>query len=81
MIDEAKDSLVKTRQMKKYANRGRWHVEFGVGERVFQKLTPQIWRKINSKIVYQGLIPKYDRPFRILSRVGNVAYLLKLLDR
>ncbi|KAG8376249.1 hypothetical protein BUALT_Bualt09G0043400 [Buddleja alternifolia] len=82
LLDEAKDSLSKAqRRMKKYADLGRRDVEFSVGENVLLKLTPQIWKKISSKTVHHGLIPKYDGPFEILKKVGNVAYRLRLPDR
>ncbi|KAK4397896.1 hypothetical protein Sango_1265100 [Sesamum angolense] len=60
---------------------GRRHVEFSVGDQVLLKLTPQIWKKISSKSVHRGLIPKYDGPFEVVSKVGSLAYRLKLLDR
>ncbi|KAK4380950.1 RNA-directed DNA polymerase [Sesamum angolense] len=67
LLDEAKDSLAKAqRRMKKYADMGRRHVEFSVGDQVLLKLTPQIWKKISSKSVHRGLIPKYDRHFKDL---------------
>ncbi|KAG8369571.1 hypothetical protein BUALT_Bualt14G0027200 [Buddleja alternifolia] len=59
LLDEAKDSLSKAqRRMKKYADLGRQDVEFSVGKNVLLKLTPQIWKKISSKTVHRGLIPK-----------------------
>ena len=66
--------------MKKYADKGRRPLEFNVRDEVLLKLTPQIW-KISSKTVHHGLVLKYDGPFEIVKRVGNVAYRLKLLDR
>ncbi|KAL0302206.1 UNVERIFIED_CONTAM: hypothetical protein Sangu_3114400 [Sesamum angustifolium] len=67
LLDEAKDSLAKAQcRIKKYADMGRRHVEFSGGNQVLLKLTPQIWKKISSKSVHRGLIPKYDRPFEDL---------------
>ncbi|KAL0444796.1 UNVERIFIED_CONTAM: hypothetical protein Slati_2202300 [Sesamum latifolium] len=60
-------------RMKKYADMRRRHVEFTVGD--------QIWKKINSKSVHRGLIPKYDGPFEVMSNVGSLAYRLKLPGR
>ncbi|KAG8638589.1 hypothetical protein MANES_14G045351v8, partial [Manihot esculenta] len=40
-----------------------------------------IWKKISSKTVHRGLIPKYDGPFEIVAKVGKVAYKLKLPER
>ncbi|KAL0461931.1 UNVERIFIED_CONTAM: hypothetical protein Slati_0080700 [Sesamum latifolium] len=82
LFDEAKDSLAKAqRRMKKYADMGRRHVEFSVGDQVLLKLTPQIWKKISSKSVHRRLIPKYDGPFEVVSKVGSLAYRLKLPNR
>ncbi|KAL0421317.1 UNVERIFIED_CONTAM: hypothetical protein Slati_3154600 [Sesamum latifolium] len=82
LLDEAKDSLAKAqRRMKKYADKGRRHVDFSVGDQVLLKLTPQIWKKVSSKTVHRGLIPKYDGPFEVVSKVGSLAYRLKLADR
>ena len=67
MFDEARDSLEKAaRRMKKYANRDRRPLEFQVGNKVFLKLTPHIWKKISSKTRQKGLIPKYDGPFEVI---------------
>ncbi|KAL0313604.1 UNVERIFIED_CONTAM: Transposon Ty3-G Gag-Pol polyprotein [Sesamum radiatum] len=70
-----------TERMKKYADKGRRHVGFNVGDQVLLKLTPQIWKKISSKTVHHGLIPKYDGYFKVVSKVGSLAYRLKLPDR
>ena len=64
--------------MKKYVDQGRRALEFEEGEKVLLKLTPQIWKKIQNKKFQRGLIPKYDGPFEIVKRIGNVAYKLKL---
>ena len=82
LIEQAKDSLAKAqRRMKKSADASRKSLEFDEGDMVLLKLTPQIWKKINSKTVHRGLIPKYDGPFEVMKRVGKVAYRLKLPDR
>ncbi|KAL0292422.1 UNVERIFIED_CONTAM: hypothetical protein Sradi_6989300 [Sesamum radiatum] len=47
-------------------------IPMSVGYQVLLKLTPQIWKKIISKIVYRGLIPKYDGPFEVVNKVGLV---------
>lgn len=82
MVDEAKASLEKAVwRMKKYADRKRRPLEFEVGDQVLLKLTPQIWKKIKSRKIHKGLVQKYDGPFEIVKKVGNVAYRLKLPDR
>ncbi|RVW62992.1 Transposon Tf2-12 polyprotein [Vitis vinifera] len=82
MLDEAQDSLEKAvRHMKKYADRDRRPLEFQVGDKVLLKLTPQIWKKISSKTRQRGLISKYDGPFEVIKRVGQVTYMLKLPER
>ncbi|KAL0438705.1 UNVERIFIED_CONTAM: Transposon Ty3-I Gag-Pol polyprotein [Sesamum latifolium] len=43
LLYEAKDSLAKAqRRMKKYADKGRRHVEYSVGDQVLLKLTPNL---------------------------------------
>src|SRR5262249_14289076 len=82
LLDEAQDSLNKAaKRMKKYADRNQRDLEFQIRDKVMLKLTPQIWKKINSKSTHRGLIPKYDGPFEVMKKVGNVAYRLKLPDR
>ena len=67
--------------MKKYVDKDRRPLEFEQGEMVLLKLTPQIWRKIRSKQFQRGLILKYDGPFEVVKRIGNVAYKIKLPER
>ena len=82
MLSKAQDSLRKAqRHMKKYVDQHRRSVEFNVGDKVLLKLTPQIWKQIVSKTRHRGLIPKYDGPFEVVKRVGEVAYRLKLPER
>ncbi|CAA0808162.1 Unknown protein [Striga hermonthica] len=82
LLVEARDSLAKAqRRMKKYADRGRRDVQFAVGDLVLLKVSPKVWKQISAKAVHRGLISKYEGPFEIVSKVGNVAYRLKLPDR
>ena len=82
LLDEARNNLEMTsRRMKKYVDKGRRPLEFEEGEKVLLKLTPQIWKKIRNKHFQRGLIPKFDDPFEIVKRIGNVAYKLKLPER
>ena len=82
LLDEARDSLEKaSRCMKKYVDKGRRPLEFEEGEKVLLKLTPQIWKKIRNKQFQRGLLLKYDCPFEIVKRIGNVAYKPKLPER
>ena len=67
--------------MRKYVDQGRRPLPFKEGEKVLLKLTLQIWKKIRNKQFQRGLMPKYDGPFAVVKRVGNVAYKLKLRDR
>ena len=66
-------------KMKDSADKKRSFREFKVGELVFLKLQPYIQ---NSVVVRsnQKLAVKYYGPYRILARVGRVAYRLELPD-
>lgn len=65
--------------MKKYGDQYRCGMQFEVGHLVLLTLTPQIWKKINRNIVHYRLIPQYDSPFKMIKRVGEVAYRLEEL--
>ena len=45
------------------------------------KLTPQILKKVSSKTRQRGLIPKFEGPFKVIKKVGEVAYMMKLSKR
>ncbi|XP_070015894.1 uncharacterized protein [Nicotiana sylvestris] len=67
--------------MKKYADKHRRPLEFRVGEKVLLKLTPQIWKKIDSRVRHRALVSRYDGPFEVAAKVGEVAYRLILPER
>ncbi|KAL0282322.1 UNVERIFIED_CONTAM: Transposon Ty3-G Gag-Pol polyprotein [Sesamum angustifolium] len=63
-------------RQKNYADKHRREMEYEVGEKVFQKVSP--WRGI-LRFGKQGkLSPKYIGPYEILKRVGPLAYRLAL---
>ena len=45
------------------------------------KLTPQILKHIVSKQRHRSLIDKFAGPFKVVKRVGEVSYRLKLPER
>jgi hypothetical protein len=53
-------------------------LEFGEGDKVLLKLTLQIWKKITGKTKHRWLVPRYDILFKIMEKMGLVAYRLKL---
>ncbi|KAI3742668.1 hypothetical protein L1987_60360 [Smallanthus sonchifolius] len=63
---------------KSYANKRRRPVEFDVGDRVMLKVSP--WKEIIRLRKRGKLSLRFVGPFRILARVGEVAYRLKLPD-
>ncbi|KAL0552135.1 hypothetical protein IC582_011232 [Cucumis melo] len=66
-------------QMKVYADRKRPNVEYCVGDYVFLRIRPYrqatLWRKRNEK-----LSPRFFGPYKIVEKVGPVAYRLELPD-
>ncbi|CAM8972714.1 unnamed protein product [Rhodiola kirilowii] len=62
--------------MKKWADKKRRDVEFKVGDLVLVKLLPQQFKAFRK--VHKGLIRKYEGPFEVIKRVGNVSYKLNL---
>ncbi|MCQ7691287.1 chromo domain-containing protein [Salmonella enterica] len=63
--------------MKKWADLGRRPQEFKVGDLVLVKLQPASLQFFRNR-VHKGLVRKYEGPFPIISRVGNVSYKLQL---
>src|SRR5262249_3896506 len=63
-------------RQKSYTDSHRRHMEFGVGEYVFIKVSPM---KGIMRFGKKGkLAPRYVEPFEIVDRVGEVAYHLAL---
>ena len=76
-IQQIRDRL-KTAQsrQKSYADRRRSELEFQVGDFVLLKVSP--WKGIIRFRKRGKLGPRYIGPFRVISRVGKVAYRLDL---
>nr|GEV34998.1 putative reverse transcriptase domain-containing protein [Tanacetum cinerariifolium] len=70
---------LRSRRQKSYADKRRKPLEFQVGDKVMLKVSP--WKGV-IRFEKQGkLNPRYIRPFKILSKVGTVAYRLELPEQ
>ncbi|KAH9688170.1 Endonuclease [Citrus sinensis] len=67
------------RKMKKWADTRRRHVEYKEGDQVMIKLLPQQFKTLRK--VHKELVRRYEGPFRVVQRVGNVSYQLQLPPR
>nr|GEY57871.1 putative reverse transcriptase domain-containing protein [Tanacetum cinerariifolium] len=63
-------------RQKSYANRKRKPMEFEVGDSVILKVSP--WKRVIRFIKRGKLNPRYIGPFKVLAKVGDVAYRLEL---
>ncbi len=79
-VEEIKRRLrVAQDRQKKYANRRRRKLEFDVGDMVFLKVSPL--RNV-IRFDHRGkLSPRFIGPFRIVERVGSLAYRLDLPEK
>ncbi|KAK1435339.1 hypothetical protein QVD17_01100 [Tagetes erecta] len=63
-------------RQKSYADRRRRPIEFHVGDQVMLKVSP--WKGVIRFRKRGKLSPRFIGPFKIIARVGNVAYRLEL---
>ncbi|GKA10441.1 putative reverse transcriptase domain-containing protein [Tanacetum coccineum] len=63
-------------RQKSYANLKRKPMDFQVGDRVMLKVSP--WKRVVCFGKRGKLNPRYVGPFKVLSKVGDVAYRLEL---
>ncbi|XP_068645297.1 uncharacterized protein [Aristolochia californica] len=76
-VDIAKSYLHKaTKWMKKHADGKRRPLEFKVGDFVMIKLPSQQFKALHGK--HKGLVRRYEGPYPIIKRVGNVSYQVQL---
>lgn len=77
-IGVLKQKLLKAQErMKHYADKGRTDRTLEVGDYVYLKLQP--YRQLNvTRRANQKLASKFYGPFRVLQKVGTVAYRLEL---
>ncbi|GKC35914.1 hypothetical protein Tco_1048298 [Tanacetum coccineum] len=62
-----------------YADRRRKPLEFKVGDKVMLKVSP--WKGVIRFGKWGKLNPRYIRPFRIIAKVGTLAYRLELPEQ
>ena len=71
------DNLKKARdRQKSYADNCRRDLQFEIGDRVFLKISP--WKGVLRFGKRGKLSPRFIGPYEIVSKVGPVAYRLKL---
>ncbi|GKB03617.1 putative reverse transcriptase domain-containing protein [Tanacetum coccineum] len=66
-------------RQKSYADKRRKPLEFQVGDKVMLKVSP--WKGVIRFGKWEKLNPRYIGPFKILAKVGTVAYRLELPEK
>lgn len=80
MQDLVRQHLLRAQdRMKRQADKHRVERQFSVGDSVFLKLQPYVQSSVAHR-AHHKLAFKFFRPFRIIERIGKVAYKLQLPD-
>ncbi|GKC68856.1 putative reverse transcriptase domain-containing protein [Tanacetum coccineum] len=70
--------LERFNSLKSYADLKRKMMEFQIGDKVMLKVSP--WKGVVRFGKRGKLNPRYVGPFKVLERIGSIAYKLKLLE-
>nr|GFA02802.1 putative reverse transcriptase domain-containing protein [Tanacetum cinerariifolium] len=76
-LEDMRIQAARDRQ-KSYADLKRKPMEFQVGDKVMLKVSP--WKGVVRFGKKGKLNPRYVRPFKVIERIGSIAYKLELLE-